>query len=136
MPKKKSTANANVEKKKRNLSRNRQRGHDYERKIAKELRELGFTGICTSRSESKSMDDKKIDLIDTEDKLPCYIQLKATMKTPDYFSISKACPLKNKPFIVIWSKIKSTESTFRSEGEIVMIPKEFFYELIKHYGKL
>lgn len=135
MPKKKSTTNTSVEKKKRNLKRNRQRGHDFERKIAQELRDLGFS-VVTSRSESKSMDDKKVDLIDTENKLPCNLQLKATIKTPDYFGISKECPLKDKPFVVLWNKIKPTESTFRSEGTVAIIPKEFFYELIEHYGKV
>lgn len=124
----------NVEKKKRNLKNNRNRGHNYERLIAEELRELGFPGVVTSRSESKSMDDKKVDLIDTENKLFFNPQLKATIKTPDYFGIAKECPLKDKPFVIFWKKIKTTESTFRSEGEIVMLPKAFFYDLIKHYN--
>lgn len=134
MPRKKSTENINVEKKKRNLKNNRNRGHNYERLIAEELRELGFPGVVTSRSESKSMDDKKVDLIDTENKLFFNPQLKATIKTPDYFGIVKECPLKDKPFVIFWKKIKPTESTFRSEGEIVMLPKTFFYDLIKHYN--
>lgn len=100
MPKKKSTENVNVEKKRRNLKRNRTRGHDYERLIANELRELGFPQVCTSRSESKSMDDKKVDLIDPEGKLYFYPQLKATINTPDYFGIAKGCPLKDKPFVI------------------------------------
>jgi hypothetical protein len=135
MPKKKSTKNTNegTEKKRRNLKRNRTRGHDFERTIVSELKDIGYTGCVTSRSESKSMDDKKIDIIDTENKLPCYIQAKATMNTPDYFGIEKACPLKDKPFVVFWNKIKATTSTFRSEGQIVMIPKTFFYDLIKNY---
>lgn len=134
MPKKKSTENTNVEKKKRNLKRNRTRGHDYERLIANELRELGFTGVVTSRSESKKMDDCKVDLMDPEGKLFFYPQLKTTINTPDYFGISKECPLKDKPFVIFWKKVKPTESTFRSEGEIIMMPKTFFYDLIKHYN--
>lgn len=133
MPRKKLTENTNVEKKRRNLKRNRTRGHDYERLIANELRELGFPGVVTSRSESKSFDDKKVDLIDTEGKLFFNPQLKSTINTPDYFGIAKECPFKDKPFVIFWKKIKPTESTFRSEGEIVMIPKTFFYDLIKHY---
>ena len=89
MPRKKSTENANVEKKRRNLKRNRTRGHDYERLIANELRELGFPGVVTSRSESKSFDDKKVDLIDTEGKLFFNPQLKSTINTPDYFGNPK-----------------------------------------------
>lgn len=100
MPRKKSTENTNVEKKQRNLKRNRTRGHDYERLIANELRKLGFPGVVTSRSESKKMDDSKIDLMDPENKLFFYPQLKATINTPDYFGIAKECPFKDKPFVI------------------------------------
>ena len=119
------------EKKKRNLKNNRKRGNTYETKIAKELRELGYEQVVTSRSESKSMDDKKVDLIDPSNKLPFYPQIKKTINTPDYFGIRKACPLKDKPFLVFWAKTVPTESTFRTEGEVVFVPKEYFYELIQ-----
>lgn len=79
----------------------RNKGHRYETKIAQELRNLGFIDVVTSRSESKSMDDKKVDLVDRSGKLPCYIQLKNTVNTPQYHAIKKECPLKDKPFIVI-----------------------------------
>lgn len=88
------------EKKQRNLKNNRRRGNTYETKIAKELRELGFDEVKTSRSESKSMDDKKVDLVDPTGKLPFYPQIKKTINTPDYFGIRKACPLKDKPFVL------------------------------------
>lgn len=123
-------------KNKRNIKRSRARGVEYEQKIAKELRELGFEGIVTSRSESKNMDDNKIDLIDKLDKIPCYIQLKRTQNCPNYFAIEALCPLKDKPFVIIWNYQKPTEKTFRSGGELVMLPKSFFYKLIENYGKM
>ena len=55
--------------KKRSSNYSRTKGHAYETKIAKELRDLGFTGVVTSRSESKRADDNKVDLVDTEGKL-------------------------------------------------------------------
>lgn len=87
--------------KRRNLKNNRRRGNSYEVKIAKELRELGFPGIVTSRSESKATDDKKIDFVDTENKFPIYLQAKRTIQTPNYLKISSECPLKDKPFVII-----------------------------------
>ena len=77
------------------------KGSNYERKIAKELQELGFTGVVTSRSESKKMDDQKVDLIDTDGRLPISIQLKCTQVTPSYFKIQEDCPIKDKPFCII-----------------------------------
>ena len=123
------------EKKQRNLKRNRARGNSYECKIAKELRELGYSGVVTSRSESKAMDNMKIDLIDTENRLPINCQIKSTIKYPNYLEIKKTCPLKDKPFVLFWSVIKPTESTFRSEGEVVILEKSFFYKLLETYGK-
>lgn len=69
MKKQKNISKGKAIQKVRNLKNNRKRGNSYEVKIAKELRELGFPGVKTSRSESKSMDDKKVDLVDTEGKL-------------------------------------------------------------------
>lgn len=108
----------------------RNKGHRYETKIAQELRNLGFTDVVTSRSESKSMDDKKVDLVDRSGKLPCYIQLKNTVNTPQYYAIKKECPLKDKPFIVIWNKQVKKEKVFGSAGEVVIMDKDFFYELL------
>ena len=108
----------------------RNKGHRYETKIAQELRNLGFTDVVTSRSESKNMDDKKVDLVDRSCKLPCYIQLKNTVNTPQYHAIKKECPLKDKPFIVIWNKQVKKEKVFGSAGEVVIMDKDFFYELL------
>lgn len=121
-------------KKQRNLKNNKRRGNLYECKIAKELRDLGYTGIVTSRSESKSMDDMKIDLIDKHNKLPFYCQIKRTIKSPNYFEIKNACPLNDKPFVLFWNAQKPTDSTFRSIGEVVVLDKQFFYELLKSYN--
>ena len=128
MPKKKEEESP---KKKRSKSYSRTKGHSYETKIAKELRELGYEGIITSRSESKSTDDKKVDLIDTQNQFPYYVQLKCTQTTPAYHQISAECPLKDKPFILIWNKQVKKQTNICSAGEVVIIPKEEFYKLIK-----
>ena len=121
------------EKKKRNIKANKRRGSDYERKIAKELREIGYESVVTSRSESKSIDDAKVDLIDKSNELPCHFQLKRTMKYPNYLAIDKECSLKDKPLVLLWDVQRATESTFRSDGELVIMKKEFFYELLQIY---
>ena len=125
----------NLEKsvKKRSGKYSKTKGSNYERKIAKELQELGFTGVVTSRAESKKMDDQKVDLIDTEGMLPISIQLKCTQVTPSYFKIQEECPIKDKPFCIIWNKQEKREINCVSAGEVAMIPKEFLYELLKIY---
>ena len=120
-------------KKKRNGAYNRRRGNSYETKIAKELREIGFTGVVTSRSESKSMDDNKIDLIDKNGRLPFYPQIKKTIATPQYFKIRKESTVNNEKFVLFWNKQVSKEKNIISEGECVILDKKFFYELLKKY---
>lgn len=79
---------------------NRRSGFDYERKIVKELNALGFD-VVTSRAESKNLDDDKVDIADKNGKLPCFIQLKKTVNTPQYFAIRDKSSKDNKKFVLI-----------------------------------
>lgn len=82
---------------------NKVRGSNFERQIAKELRELGFTQVVTSRSESKSTDDNKVDIIDKAKQLPfdMQIQTKKTSSTPSYFGIREQSTVDNESFVII-----------------------------------
>lgn len=112
----------------RSKNYSRTKGHAYETQICKELRDLGYDAV-TSRSESKNMDDAKIDIVSKD--LPCYVQLKKTQNTPNYSEIEKACKYKDKPFVIFHAKQKKKEKNICTESEYVMVPKEFFYQLIK-----
>lgn len=116
-----------------NLKNNRRRGNLYEVLIAKELRDLGFTGIVTSRSESKNMDDNKVDLIDTKKQFPLFVQLKRTVATPQFFKICSESTVDWKKFVLIWNKQERKGVNMCSSGELVMMSKDLFYELIKQY---
>lgn len=86
---------------KRSASYSKTKGNRYEQQIAKELRELGFSGVKTSRSESKTVDNNKVDIIDTENKLPIQIQLKKTQNIPNYFKIRDESTVNPEDFCVI-----------------------------------
>lgn len=113
---------------------NRNRGHRAEQKIVNELKELGFTGVVSSRSESKSADDNKIDIIDKENKLPCLIQIKHTLQTPQYFSIREESTVPNEEFCIIWDKQKRCETNIVTVGTAVIMDKRLFYKLIKPFA--
>ena len=121
------------EKKRASLGkRNKQRGNEYERRIAKELTEIGFD-VVTARSESKSADANKIDLIDRKNLLPCKIQLKRSISTPAYFKIREESTVPNEEFCLIWNKQKKVNDRFLSEGECVILDKALFYKLLMVY---
>ena len=108
-------------------SQSKRKGNGYELKIIHELTDLGFEGLKSSRSESKNLDNAKIDIADTLGVLDCYIQCKRTKNSPNIEAISDACPYKDKPIIIFWSK----ESDKQQNNEYVYMPKEYFYKLIK-----
>ena len=110
----------------------REKGHAYERKIAKELNELGFN-VVTSRSESKSTDDNKVDLIDLNKQLPIQIQLKKTSNIPNYFKIRSESTVDPTEFCIIWAKQESRETNMITVGEIALIDKQMLYKLLKSY---
>ena len=122
-------------KSKKNGSYNRRRGQKAEQRIVKELKELGFTEVVSSRSESKSTDDNKIDIVDKSGKLPCNIQIKHTLQTPQYFSIREQSTVPNETFCIIWDKQKRCKTNITTVGTAVIMDKELFYKLIKPYAE-
>jgi len=99
--KKENNIRNDVTPRKRSPKYSKTKGSNYETKIARELRELGFLGVVTARSESKSADYNKIDLVDTKHELPLGIQLKATQNTPNYFKIREESTMDNESFVLI-----------------------------------
>ena len=99
----------------------RQKGHDYERKIVKELREfLLFPDAVTSRSESKRTDDLGIDIMYTD---PFNIQCKAVEKLGSVHKILADMP-QGSNYNVIFHKRNRL-------GEVVVMSKDDFYEILQ-----
>ena len=103
----------------------RSKGNQCERDVVHDLREIGYD-VYTSRSESKRLDDAKVDIAG---EIPYYIQIKHTATQPNYYKIEESCPLKDKPFCIVWKKAFNDGS--RSPETIVMIPYSQFLTLIK-----
>ena len=111
---------------------NRARGQNYERKLVNELKEITRNeNLCTSRSESKKLDNAKIDIADPDNILCFYVQAKATQATPPIKKINDEVGLKDKPLVIFWNAQEARETKQISKGEYCILPKSFFYELIK-----
>lgn len=111
---------------------NRTRGQNYERKLVNELKEITRNeNLCTSRSESKKLDNAKIDIADPDNILCFYVQAKATQATPPIKKINDEVGLKDKPLVIFWNAQEARETKQISKGEYCILPKSFFYELIK-----
>ena len=96
------------------------KGNGYEIKIASEMRTLGFDNCVTSRAESKSMDDKGVDLMYTG---PFYFQLKCTENYPRFHDLL----FNNMPSGLHIPVVMNKKNR---KGEIVCMKKDDFYTLI------
>lgn len=101
-------------------NRNRDKGHRYERQLAQEFRDLGFTSTITSRYGSRLRDDECVDLLYTQ---PFSIQAKCYATAPSYIKWLKEMPKDGNYNVVIHKK--------PNVGEVVVMSKEDFYEIVK-----
>ena len=121
-------------KKARSGAYSKNKGNNFERQIVNELKELtGNENISTSRSTSKKLDNMKIDIFDEDGVLPCYFQLKKTQNTPSVKKINDEVGKIDKPLCILWNiqEKKEGNTNITSCGEYAIIPKSFFYELLK-----
>ena len=99
----------------------RNKGHAFERKFVKELRDnMLFPNAVTSRSESKRLDDKGVDVAYTD---PFYFQLKAVEKLGNLHKVLSAMPNESNYNVVVHKR--------NNQGEIVALWKSDFLELIE-----
>lgn len=116
-------------KRSKQAKKSKQKGNAYELEIIHKLREIGYEGCVSSRSQNKMADADKIDVVDMNGELPVNIQAKFTQNMPSYFDIRDACSDKTKPFCICWKKAgKNGES---ARGQVAIIPISFFYELLR-----
>lgn len=135
MAKKKQENLLNTEKpksKRRSGSYARRKGNNYELKIIKELNELYDTdSFVSSRSESKRLDDAGIDIVDSENILPFYVQCKKTQSTPSV-DLIKDCKRQDKQLVIFWNRQLKKEINCISGGEFILLTKDLFYKLLKN----
>ncbi len=97
----------------------RNKGNSYERKIAKEFKDIGYDKCVTSRLESKATDALKIDLCNTG---IWSVQCKAVERLGRYHDILESMP-KDDKINVVFHKLNR-------KGDVVAMKKEDFYKII------
>lgn len=102
-------------------------GHNYERKVVKELKDLGFATAATTRATSKIMDDAKIDI----NGVSYNIQCKAVKTGLNVFSvlddmeatIPQLVPEREQFINIVFHK--------KEKNEVVVLRKEDWYLIVK-----
>lgn len=115
-------------------NRNRTAGHNYEREILKELEELGFDHLSTTRAESTNLDNNGVDICSTENserRLFFHPQCKNMAQKPKYEQLFAKFKLKL-PLVVFHKFTKKVGTKFMPIGQYVIMEKDLFYKLIKN----
>lgn len=122
-------------------NRNRTAGHSFECKVAAMFRAAGFEHVVTSRSESKSRDDAKIDLINKNEadngRLPYDVQCKCVRGRVKYDVLLKEIKGTGSTIKVVvhqstTRKIdKNKKISFHPVGEYAIVHLEDFMALLK-----
>lgn len=73
----------------------------------------------------------KIDIADPNNVLPFYCQIKATQATPQIKKLNEEVGKKDKPLVIFWNAQEARDKKQISVGEYCILPKEFFYTLLK-----
>lgn len=107
--------------------RSKSKGSKFELDVIHKLNEIGYNTV-SSRSNSKNLDNMKIDVDDLDGNLPCYLQMKATQTTPSYFKIAEECGLKDKPMVVCWKK--QDKDGGQSPGTVFIAPIGILYDYL------
>jgi len=113
-------------------NRNRTAGHNYERQVVNELKNMGFN-MVTARSESRRADNAGIDVYDLDGVFPFYIQNKVYKGYPKLHELinnNRPIRWKDKNIIVFHKKVTKRGSRFYTDDEFVSMRKDDFYDLI------
>lgn len=110
--------------------KNRNKGKSLEYDIIDNLKNIGYNNVCTSSSESKNLDNSKVDIADPSGELEVAIQAKHYTNFPNYFKIKDECT-DSRDFVMIWKK--SAQSGENSKGTVAIMNVDFFYKLLKAY---
>lgn len=107
--------------------KSKNKGSQFESEIVEKLKSIGYNDVCRSASESKHLDNNKIDIYGSTE---CAFQAKHTQTLPNYYKIRKDCTDK-RPLVLLWKK--SAEENSISKGKLAIVDWDFFFTLLENY---
>jgi hypothetical protein len=119
-----------------NGKRNRSAGNGWERELADLFRKLGFNHVVTTRSESRSRDAQKIDLMNKDERdngrLPYNIQAKNTTNHLKYGKVLSEMPTTPNVINVILHKQTAKVGTrFVCKDKFAILKMDDFISIVK-----
>ncbi len=126
--------------KKTNGKRNRSVGHALERRIAEIFRSIGYPHVVTCRSESRSRDNQKVDLINKDERvngrLPYNIQCKNSVKAIKYpLALSEMPVVPGVKNVIIHRQTEKVGERFLTRGDYAVLHLEDFLDMVKRLNQ-
>ncbi len=119
---------------KTNGKRNRTAGNSFEGYCKRLYHEYGYPHVVTTRSESRSRDAKKIDLMNKEEvvngQLPFATQCKSYARKLDYPALLESID-SNLIKVVMHRFTQKRGTKFYTQGEYAILKLEDFFKLIQ-----
>ena len=127
--------------KKTNGKRNRAAGHSFELEITAAFKQAGYLHVITSRSESRSRDNMKIDLINKDERvtgrLPYNVQCKNVVGKIDYHKILSELPKEADIVnVVLHKQTQRVGTRFIVRDKFAIMYQEDFFKLVKELKEL
>ena len=107
-------------------NRNRTAGHDWEREVIKNLKEIGYSDATSSRYSSRETDDAGIDICNTDN---IAIQCKNTSKNVDYHKEIKNMNTDKKK-IIVHKRTQKAGTNFAVKGKYAVVEYDFLLQLL------
>ena len=105
----------------RGAHRNRKAGHKFELDVRNAFRDIGYPHLVSTRSESRSRDAQKVDLINKDERIngrfPFNVQCKNTTRRTEYNLLLKEMPTDKQAMNVIVHKMTSNTGKANKKGQ-------------------
>lgn len=130
-----NTPNAKPLSKKTSAKRNRTAGHSLERSVVDILKDIGFEHACTTRSESRSRDNDKIDIMNKDERkngrLPYNLQCKNVVGVLKYAKVLSELPVTSSEInVVIHNQTKRSTTNFITVGQYAFLSMADFFQMV------
>lgn len=99
----------------------KKKGNNYELKIIKLMKQLGFKRAVSSRAQSRNLDALGVDIVNTD---PFLIQCKAWESAPSYHKVLSSMPQHKGKYNLVFHKRNN-------QGSVVVMTEEDFIELLE-----
>jgi hypothetical protein len=122
--------------KKTNGKRNRAAGHNFELKTVSAFKELGFEHVCSTRSESRSRDNQKIDIMHkdegTNGRFPYNVQCKNTVGPLKYAKVLSELPKDTAHINVVFhNQTRRAGTNFITVGKYAFLEMQDFLGMVR-----